>query len=118
MLFDALGGGPVTETLISNLNAGSYAYLYGSLENRPLNISMSLRRVLSKGVFLSGYVVYNWYWSASEDRKNWIRSNYSKWLKTDLATHPFKTLPYSQIELALELSATKATEGKVTLVPD
>ena len=31
VLFDALGGGPVTEALIVNLNGGSTAHLYGVL---------------------------------------------------------------------------------------
>ena len=31
VLFDALGGGPVTEALIVGLNGGSIAYIYGAL---------------------------------------------------------------------------------------
>jgi len=101
VLFDALGGGPITEALIVGLDSGSYAYLYGALEKQPLNISLGIRHILSKGVFISGYVVFNWYSKVGEDRKNWIRENYSKWLKTDLATHPLKTLKFSEIEKAL-----------------
>jgi hypothetical protein len=92
-----LGGGPTTEALIVNLNPGSYAYLYGALEKTPLSISLGLRHIISKGVFISGYVAHNWYSKVSEERKKWIRENYSKWLKTDLATHPLKTLKFSEI---------------------
>jgi hypothetical protein len=58
-----------------------------------------------------------WYTSINEEERNEVKHSYSGWLKTELATHPFKTLTFSQIAEAIELSVSKATEGKITLVP-
>jgi len=38
VLFDALGGGPVLETLIGGLGPNSWARIYGYLEAKPLKI--------------------------------------------------------------------------------
>lgn len=67
VLFDALGGGPVTEALILGLNAGSIAYLYGVLEGKPLTISLGLS--LSKGILVTGYHVFVWYEKVNAERK-------------------------------------------------
>lgn len=64
VLFDALGGGEITEALIVGLNGGSYAYIYGYLEAQPLTIKVGLD--LSKGIFISGYLLFNWYNKVSE----------------------------------------------------
>jgi hypothetical protein len=63
-------------------------------------------------------MLYAWYDKHSAERKQWIKENYSKWLKTDLATHSLKVLKYSEFAQALELSVSKASEGKITLVPN
>lgn len=115
MLFDALGGGAITETLILGLNPGSYAHIYGYLESKPLTISVGLN--LSKGIFITGYLLFTWYNTVSEERKKYIKDNYSEWLKGDLATQSYKVLTYAEIAEGLELSASKATEGKITIVP-
>lgn len=115
VLFDALGGGPITEALIMNLNGGSIAHIYGYLEAKPLTISIGIS--LSKGISVTGYLVFGWWVTQSEEKKNWVRENYSKWLKTDLATHSLKVLTFSQIEEAMELSVSQATKGKITITP-
>lgn len=116
VFFDALGGGPITEAIIVGLNAGSYAHIYGYLEAKPLSIQVGLN--LSKGIFITGYLVFTWYFSISAERKEWIRAHYSQWLKNELATHPLKTVSFSELAEGLELSVSKATEGKITLIPN
>jgi hypothetical protein len=46
-------------------------------------------------------MLFTWYSKLSEERKQWIKDNYSKWLKTDLATHFLKILKYSEVAEAL-----------------
>jgi NADPH:quinone reductase-like Zn-dependent oxidoreductase len=116
VFFDALGGGPTTEALILGLNAGSYTHIYGYLEAKPLSIQVGLN--LSKGIFITGYLVFNWYAGVTEEKKKWISENYSTWLKTDLATHGYKTLKFSEIEQGLELSVSQGSVGKITIVPN
>jgi hypothetical protein len=111
-----LGGGPITEALIINLNPGSYVHIYGYLEAKPLTITLGL--TLSKGIHITGYLVFNWFFPVPEERKKWIRENYSQWLKTDLATTSYKVVNYAQIEEALEWSVSKAVEGKITIIPN
>jgi len=38
-------------------------------------------------------------------------------LKGDFSTQGYKTLGLDQLEMAFELMVTKATEGKITIVP-
>ena len=64
VLFDALGGGPVTEALILGLNSGSYAHIYGYLESQPLTIQVGLN--LSKGIFVTGFLVFTWFATVKE----------------------------------------------------
>jgi NADPH:quinone reductase-like Zn-dependent oxidoreductase len=116
VLFDALGGGPITEALILGLNAGSYAHIYGYLESKPLSIAVGLN--LSKGIFITGYLLFTWFTTVSEERKKWIKENYSEWLKGDLATHSYKVLKYSDIAEGLELSVSNGTDGKITIIPN
>ncbi len=115
VFFDALGGGPITETLIVGLNADSYAHIYDYLEAKPLTISVGL--TLSKGIFITGYMLFTWYNGLNEERKKYIKENYSEWLKGDLATNSYKILNYAEIAEGIELSVAKATEGKITIVP-
>ncbi|CAM6005241.1 unnamed protein product [Sphagnum balticum] len=116
LLFDALGGGPVSEALITNIGNNSYVYIYGRLAGEPL--ALPSRRVLSKGIFVTGYSVVSWYSSQPPEKHLEIKSQHSDLLKTDFATQSYKVLKYSEIAEALELSVSKATEGKIILVPD
>jgi hypothetical protein len=72
----------------------------------------------AKGVSVGHYDLPSWYAKVSAETKQWIRNNYNKWLKNELATQSLKVLRYSEIEEALHLSATRATEGKITIVPN
>jgi NADPH:quinone reductase-like Zn-dependent oxidoreductase len=116
VLFDALGGGAITETLILGLKPNSKAHTYGGLEGKPLNVDAELLK--SRGTSLSFYHLMAWLGSISEDEKLQLREAYSGWLKSELATTSYKILPFSQISEAIELSVSKATEGKITLIPE
>jgi hypothetical protein len=70
-----------------------------------------------RGITLTFYNLISWHATLSQAEINHIREAFSGWLKKELATTPYKTLPFSHIEEALELSVSKATEGKITLVP-
>ena len=41
------------------MNANSIAYMYGVLEGKPLKFNSGL--ALSKGIMVSGYLVFNWF---------------------------------------------------------
>lgn len=97
------------------MNAHSIAYLYGHLEGKPLTITVGLS--LSKGITVTGYQLFGWYSTISKEKIAHIREHYSEWLKSDLSTTVFKTLPLEKIEEALQLSVSHATEGKITLLP-
>ena len=78
------------------MNAHSIAYIYGFLEAKPLTIAVALN--LSKGISITGYNLFGWYTTISKEKIAHIRENYSDWLKTDLSTTVFKTLPLEKIE--------------------
>lgn len=90
-------------------------HVYGVLENKPLEIKMALD--LSKGVYITGYLLFVWYNKLPHEEQELIRKEYSSLLRGDLSTKCFKVLKYSEVEEGLELSVSKAAEGKVTLVP-
>ena len=90
-------------------------HVYGKLEQAPLSVTKEEQQ--AKGIDYTWYFVTGWYNALAEDERKSIRQDYSGWLKSELQTTPYKTLPFSQIAEALELSVSKATEGKVTLVP-
>ncbi|CAM6005239.1 unnamed protein product [Sphagnum balticum] len=99
VVFDALGGGPVVEALILNLDKNSIVSFYGGLEGKPFTLSNGIS--LAKGIVLTGYSVLNWYLTISPEKQQEIKSQYSHLLKTDLATHSLKVLKYSEINDAL-----------------
>lgn len=109
IMFDALGGGEVSEALIEGLGPKSWVYVYGVLSGQPLVIKQAIS--LCKGVNITGFMLFLWYGPLPEEEKNKIRSEYSKWLKGDLSTQSYKTLTFANLSEALELSVSKATEG-------
>jgi len=58
-----------------------------------------------------------WYAATTPEEKKHINENYSKYLKGDLATKTFKEYHFKDIKEAVELSNTRATEGKILLRP-
>ena len=59
VLFDCLGGGDVTETLIKHLGPGSTVRIYGELANKPLTISNPLA-TLAQGTSIAAFFCYGW----------------------------------------------------------
>jgi hypothetical protein len=104
----------VSEALIRGIDHGALTHIYGKLEQLPLNVTKEEQE--AKGINVTFYHLIGWYNGLSEDERKAIRQDYSGWLKGELKTTPYKTLPFSQISEALELSVSKATEGKITLV--
>jgi len=73
---------------------------------------------LSRGVHITGYHALIWLNSLSEEEKQLIKKEHSSLLKGDLSTVCYKQLKYAEFALALELSASKTLEGKITLTPN
>jgi hypothetical protein len=99
VLFDALGGGPILESIISGLLADSWVHIYGYLESKPLEIKVALD--LSRGVYITGYLLFVWYNKLSNEEQQLIKKEYSSLLKGDLSTNCYKILKYSEIEEGL-----------------
>jgi hypothetical protein len=59
VFFDALGGGPVLETLIEGLASNSWVHVYGALEGKPLQVKIGID--LSRGVYITGYLLFIWW---------------------------------------------------------
>lgn len=112
-LFDALGGGATTETLISNLLPDARVYAYGALEGKPIIISSVIQFL--KGLTVEGFLIFSWWGKCSPETQEKIRENLNYYLTHDLATTALKEISFSEIEEGLELSAKKASEGKVIL---
>ena len=58
-----------------------------------------------------------WWASTTAEEKKQISDNYSKYLKGDLTTKTFKEMSLKDIKEAIDLSNTRATEGKILLRP-
>lgn len=114
-LFDALGGGEVTQKLIDGLQLPANVYIYGVLANQPLHVSTSTS--FFSGLNIGGFYLTTWLATTTEDERKQIADNYSKYLKGDLSTKTFKEYNLKDIKEALELSNTRATEGKILLRP-
>ena len=95
VFFDALGGGEVLEALIDGLGPKSFVHVYGLLEGKPLVIKQAIS--LCRGVTITGFLLFNWYVTISEEDKNKIKAEYSSLLKGDLSTICHKKITFSQI---------------------
>lgn len=101
--------------MISGLLTDSWVHVYGYLEGKPLTLKVALD--LSRGVYITGYLLFQWFNKLNADEQNTIKKEYSALLKGDLKTKCYKVMKFEQIEEALELSVSKSSEGKITLVP-
>lgn len=79
VIYDALGGGPVTEALIAHLPPQGTYHVYGHLETQPLTIHNTAS--LFSGVKVTGFIVMGWWLPTSEEVKQKVRSHYSVYLK-------------------------------------
>lgn len=95
MLFDAIGGGEITDKLISNLPPLGVAFVYGKLS--PDNLVISKPPIFSGGVEVTSFLLFEWYPTISKEEAEEIRQNYSGWLKNELATKSIKQLKLSEV---------------------
>lgn len=115
-LFDALGGGEVTQKLIDGLELPANVYIYGMLAGGQ-TLSITSGSSFFGGLNIGGFHLTKWLHSITAEEQKEIFSNYSRYLKGDLSTKTFKELHFKDIKEAIELSNTRATEGKVLLLP-
>lgn len=113
VIYDALGGGPVTEALIAHLPPQGTYHVYGHLETQPLTIHNTAS--LFSGVKVTGFIVMGWWLPTSEEVKQKVRSHYSAYLKNQLATLTYKEIGLKDINEGIELSVSKANEGKILI---
>lgn len=92
-MFDALGGGPILESLITGLLGDSWVHIYGVLESKPLELKMALD--LSRGIYITGYLVFVWYNKLPHEEQELIKKEYSSLLKGDLSTTCYKVIKFS-----------------------
>lgn len=113
VVYDALGGGPITEIIINNLPPKGTHHIFGSLEQKPVTISNTSS--LISGVRVTGYNLYGWWMPSDEQTKHRVRSHYSALLKNELSTHTYKEVHLKDINEGIELSISKANEGKILI---
>jgi NADPH2:quinone reductase len=114
VLFDALGGGDITQKLIEGLLQPSSVYIYGTLARQPLLTSPA---GFFTGLVIRGFYMTSWINSITPEEKKHLAENYSKYLKGDLSTKTFKECHLKDIKEAIVLSDKHATEGKILLRP-
>lgn len=72
-------------------------------------------RVLFSGINVGGFFLTNWWLGAGKEVQERVRKEYSDLLKNVLTTKTYKELGLAEINEALELSVSKAHEGKVLI---
>jgi hypothetical protein len=87
-LFDALGGGDVTQKLIEGLLQHSRVYIYGRLADQPLAVTSA--STFFSGLSINGFTALPWFNSITPEEIKHIAENYSKYLKGDLSTKTVK----------------------------
>lgn len=112
-LFDALGGGPVTDTIISNMPTTSSFQIYGLLEGKPFTLSNTY--LFFQGVQVTGFFITIWWGAASADVQKRVRENYSEYLKKDLSSTTALSICFNEIEKGLKHAKENPTNGKVLI---
>lgn len=88
-LFDAIGGGDITQKLIEGLQTPANVYIYGMLSGgQPLHLTST--SAFFVGLNIGGFHMSGWLKSLTADEKKEIFANYSRYLKGDLHTKTFK----------------------------
>lgn len=64
-IYDALGGGPTSDFIVSNLPPKSFYFLYGMLEAKPLTITNTT--VFFTNVTVTGFSLFNWWPTVSKE---------------------------------------------------
>lgn len=60
VVYDVLGGGPISEFILANLNSKSYYFISGTLASKSLSVPSVT--VCFSGVTIKGFLLFNW-WS-------------------------------------------------------
>ena len=91
-IYDALGGGPVTNELISRMNSpGGRYFMYGGLTQEP--IILTNKMTLFSGLSLTGFNVMMWWMGqATEPTRQKVRSEYSHSLINFLNSSTYKEI--------------------------
>lgn len=87
------------------------------LSNEPFTLPQPTASLFLSGLKLQGFLLFTWWATVPAAEKKVVADKYSHYLKGDLATNTFKEYHFKDIKEALEVSNTKATEGKVLLKP-
>jgi NADPH2:quinone reductase len=114
VLFDAIGGGEVTEKLISHLLPGSQAFIYGKLTSEPFTMRKPL--VGLQGTSISNFMLFEWYARVSQEQKDKIKKEYSSLLKKELSTNSLKRVTLEEVPKIWAEAEKNATEGKFTIL--
>ena len=113
-IYDALGGGPVTDLLICKALPKTRYFAYGALEGKKLEVSSILP--LFSGINITGFSLMPWWIGvASQEKRQEIREKYSERLLKELSSTSCKELKFEELLEGIELSTTKATDGKVLI---
>jgi len=84
------------QSLIGGLEPQSWVHIYGGLELKPFTLKTGLN--LSRGIYVTGYMLFGWYSQLTAEEKQKIKDQYSHLLSGDLKTHSYKVLKYSDIK--------------------
>jgi NADPH:quinone reductase-like Zn-dependent oxidoreductase len=79
VLFDAIGGGDISDKLISNLSSGGQSFIYGTLSKDPLIISKPL--LFTGGAVVTSWMFSGWLSTLSKEEVDVIRKNLPVLLK-------------------------------------
>jgi hypothetical protein len=79
VLFDAIGGGEVSDQLISNLPPTAGVFVYGKLNADPLTISKPM--IFTTGTVIGGWLMTDWLGSLTKEERETIQKDYSSLLK-------------------------------------
>ena len=101
--------------IINNIPQTSTIYIYGILSGQPLKVTNP--SIFFGGFTVKGFLLFPWFNKISNEQKEQIIKNYSRYLKTDLNTNTYKELRFEDFEEAIKLSNTHATLGKILLKP-
>ena len=86
-LFDALGGGEISDQIFAHMPPNSKNHVYGALTGSKLSISPTN---LLSGLKVEGFLLFTWWGPTSQEVKDEIKKDYSKYLKNELLTVTYK----------------------------
>ena len=112
-LFDALGGGPILDKIISCLQPTSGIYIYGVLEGKPFTITDLT--LFFQGIQINGFLLFPWLMSLNEEEKAKFKADYNKYIKTELSSKNGLTVSMSEIKQGLRFAKENPADGKALI---